>query len=421
MRIAMASEFAYPILGGVSEHVHFLSRELVALGHDVTVVTSNLTRSGRRATEVDRETELRDGYRTVRMGRSVLVVSNGSISRGSGAVGLKRRVRRALVGMDVVHAQGLAAPTLGLFALRTSTAPVTVGTFHSYFPDGNYQRIYRTFSPYVSNALARMDRRIAVSQPIVDTFEPLFPGGRWEIIPNGVDTELFRPLRPDEPAPAGPPRILFVGRFDPRNALDVLLDAAAILRDEGREFVVQVVGDGPTRPLYERQARRLGLWERVEWHGLRLEQRPARYREATIFAAPCTLASFGVVLLEALASGAPIVAADNIGFRQVIRDDMPASIVPPRDAPALAAALGALLDDPVRRTQWALRGRALVEARYAWPRVARRIEALYEEILEENGPGPRPAVRPWSRRQRGAPASGAAREPALGRHRAAGE
>jgi phosphatidyl-myo-inositol alpha-mannosyltransferase len=421
MRIAMASEFAYPILGGVSEHVHFLSRELVALGHDVTVVTSNLTRSAGRAAEVDREAERRDGYRTVRMGRSILVVSNGSISRGSGALALKHRMSRTLAGMDVVHAQGLAAPTLGLFALRTSTAPVTVGTFHSYFPEGNYQRLYRLFSPYVGNALARMDRRIAVSRPIIETFEPLFPGGRWEIIPNGVDTELFRPLRPNEPSPAGPPRILFVGRFDPRNALDVLLDAAAILRDQGREFVVQVVGDGPTRPLYERQARRLGLWKRVQWHGLRLDERPARYREATIFAVPCTLASFGVVLLEALASGAPIVAADNIGFRQVLRDDMPGTIVPPRDAPALAAALGALLDDPVRRMEWALRGRALVEARYAWPRVASRIEALYEEILEENGPGRRHAVRSWARVRGGAPPAAAVREPALGRRGVAEE
>ncbi len=397
----MVSEFAYPILGGVSEHVHFLSRELAALGHEVTVVTSKLTRAGGEAAEADREAERRHGYRTVRVGRSVLVVSNGSISRGSGGpVGFKRQVSRALAGMHVVHAQGLAAPTLPLFGLRTSTAPVTVGTFHSWFPDGTYQRIYRTFSPYVANALARMDRRIAVSQPIIDTFESMFPGGRWEVIPNGVDTDLFRPLRPDEPAPAGPPRILFVGRFDPRNALDVLLDAAAILRDQGREFVVQVIGDGPTRSRYERQARRLSLWDRIEWHGLRLDERPERYREATIFAAPCILASFGVVLLEALASGAPVVGADNIGFRQVIRDGMPGRLVPPRDAAGLAAALGELLDDPVRRTEWSLRGRALVEARYAWPRVARRIEALYEEVLDENGPYRRPPVRPWTRPDR---------------------
>ena len=397
----MVSEFAYPVLGGVSEHVHFLSRELVALGHDVTVVTSHLTRGAAAAAEADREAERRHGYRTVRVGRSVLVVSNGSISRGTGGVGVKRRLARVLEGMDVVHAQGLAAPTLGLFALRTSTAPVTVGTFHSYFPDGNYQRIYRAFSPYVANALQRMDRRIAVSQPIIDTFAPLFPGGRWEIIPNGVDTALFRPLADGDPGPPGPPRILFVGRFDPRNALDVLLDAAAVLRDRGRQFVVQVIGDGPTRPLYERQARRLGLWDRIEWHGLRLEERPERYREATVFAAPCTLASFGVVLLEALASGTPVVGADNIGFRQVIRDDMPGLLVPPRDAEGLAAALGSLLDDPARRAEWARRGRALAEARYAWPNVARRIEALYGEILDENGSARRPAVRPWRARRAG--------------------
>jgi phosphatidylinositol alpha-mannosyltransferase len=244
-----------------------------------------------------------------------------------------------------------------------------------------------------------MDRRIAVSEPCVETFETLFPGGRWAIIPNGVDTRVFRPLQPWEAEPDGPSRILFVGRFDQRNALDVMLDAAAALRAQGRDFVLQVVGDGPTRPLYERQARRLGLWEHVEWHGLRLSERPRLYREATVFAAPCVLASFGVVLLEALASGTPIVCADNIGFRQVLRDGMPGRLVPQRDAEALAAGIAETLDDPARRAVDAVEGRALVEERYAWPRVAARVEALYREVLEENGPRRRRRVRPWAARR----------------------
>src|SRR5262245_19532764 len=120
----MVTEFAFPILGGISEHVHNLSRELVALGHTVTVLHGRVVgRGGAALREVD-AANLRDhGYRTVRMGWSLPLISNGSISRASIGIGLKPRVARAIAAADVVHAQGLAPPTLPLFALRTTHAP----------------------------------------------------------------------------------------------------------------------------------------------------------------------------------------------------------------------------------------------------------------------------------------------------------
>jgi phosphatidylinositol alpha-mannosyltransferase len=386
LRVAMVSEFAYPVLGGVSEHVHFLSRGLAARGHDVTVITSNVGDAG-EAAALDRRGWSEHGYRTVRLGRSVPVLSNGSISRFSAGLGLQHRLGEALRDADVVHAQGLAPPTLPLFALRSSVAPVTVGTFHTYFDGGHWA--YRLFLRYVQTALSRMDRKIAVSDACIQALEPYFPGP-YEVIPNGIDTDLYRPLVPGERAPAGPPRILFVGRFDPRNALGDLLEAAARLRREGRDFVVQVVGDGPARPIYEKRARRLGLWDRIEWLGLVNEDRPRLYREATVLAAPCVLASFGVILLEAMASGIPVVCADNIGFRQVIRDGAPGRFVPPHDPAALAAGLAEVLDDPGLRADWGTRGRRVTEERFAWPQVAARIEDLYLEILAEKGRGPAP-------------------------------
>jgi phosphatidyl-myo-inositol alpha-mannosyltransferase len=381
VKIMMVSEFAYPTLGGVSEHVHFLSRELARMGHDVTVLTGHLGDTE----QYDAGLEEAAGYRVLRVGRSVPVVSNGSISRLSVGVGLKRRVARAIRGADVVHAQGLAPPTLPLFALRSTSAPVTVGTFHTYFDGGHWA--YRVFFKYVRTALDALDRSVAVSDACVEALHPYFPGP-YEIVPNGIDCELFHPLDNNEARPAGPPRILFVGRFDPRNALGTLLDAAAQLRDEGRDFLVQVVGDGPTRSIYERQARRLGLWDRIEWHGLVLEGRPTLYREASVFACPCTLASFGVVLLESLASGTPVVCADNIGFRQVIRDGMPGRFVKPHDAADLARGIAATLDSPDAYGAEATLGRALAVERYSWPTVARRIESLYLEVLTEKGLAP---------------------------------
>jgi phosphatidyl-myo-inositol alpha-mannosyltransferase len=380
LRIAMVTEFAYPVLGGVPEHVHNLSRQMAARGHDVTVVTSGAPFvMRRRARAVDRENRSRHGYRTVRIGISMPIVSNRSIARVTVGWRVKARVARALAGMDVVHAQGLAPPTICLWALRASRAPANVGTFHTYFEGGHWA--YKYFFAYVRSTIARTDRLIAVSEAPVTALRPYF-GRDFDIVPNGVDTELYRPLGPEEPRPPGPPRILFVGRFDPRNGLDVLLAAARILQDEGRDFVVQVVGDGPMRPVYHRQARRLGVSQRVQWLGLLDRERPRLYREATVFAAPCVLASFGVVLIEAMASGTPLVCADNVGFRQVIRDGAPGRFVPPRDAAALAAGIGELLDDPDARADWAARGRAIAVERYSWEGVARRVEEVYAEILE---------------------------------------
>ena len=392
LRIAMVTEFAYPVLGGIPEHVHNLSRELARRGHDVTVLTSRAPIPlRRRARNIDRENLVRHGYRTVRLGMTMPVVSNGSVSRVTVGLRVKPKVAAALEGMDVVHCQGMAPPMIPLWAMRTSRAPANVGTFHTYFEGGHWG--YRWFFAYVRNTIARTDRLIAVSDACVQALRPWFPQ-RFDVIPNGVDTDLYRPLAEGEGRPAGPPRILFVGRFDSRNRLDVLLAAARVLKDEGHDFVVQIVGDGPLRRRYQRQARALGVDDRVQWLGLLDEERPRLYREATVFAAPCVLASFGVVLIEALASGTPIVCADNVGFRQVIRDGAPGRFVAPGDAHDLAAGIAELLDDPARRADWGVRGRRIASERYSWSRVADRVEAVYFEILDAVGehPPPRPPV-----------------------------
>ena len=390
MRVAIVTEFAYPVLGGVSEHVHFLSRELVALGHEVSVVTGRLDDAFAATDPGDRENEIQHGYRTVRVGHSMRLVSNGSIAHMARGWRLQAQLGRALDGFDVVHAQVPHAPTLPQLAIRASIAPVTVGTFHSYF-EGRYVSLVKAFRPWLGNVLRRMDRLIAVSDVTRDLFEPLFPGP-WQVIPNGIDADLFRPLRAGERRPEGPPRVLYVGRLEPRNALDTLLEALVLLRREGRDAIVQVVGDGPMRERFQALARALGVDDRVEWLGPRLGDRPRLYREASVFACPCLIASFGVVLLEALASGTPIVATDNIGFRQVIRDGMPASFVPPREPVALARQIGALLDDPARGAEWGRTGRRLAVERYAWPQVAAEVAAVYEEVLHQNGPARRPPV-----------------------------
>ena len=383
LRIAMVTEYAYPVLGGISEHVHFLSRELAHRGHDVTVVTSRQHRKYRNDEDsIDRAHAHDAGYRTVRIGRSLPVISNGSIARVSAGPALKRRLARVQAPMDVVHAQGLAAPFLPLWSLRSSKALCTVGTFHTYFDGGHIA--YKVLHQYVATAFGNMDRKIAVSRACIDSLEQYFPNEDFDIVPNGIDIDFFSP-RETLSETQETPRILFVGRFDPRNGLGTLIDAARILVDRGIDFRVQVIGDGPARPMYERHARRAGVWDRIEWLGLLNEERPEIYRNATVLAAPCTLASFGVVLLEGFASGSLIVCADNIGFRQVIRDGAPGEFVNGDDPTALADGLTKVLADRQLQRDWGARGRMIAETRYSWSIVAERVEAIYREVLEGKG------------------------------------
>jgi phosphatidyl-myo-inositol alpha-mannosyltransferase len=393
VRVAIVTEHAYPMVGGIAEHVHHLSRERVALGHEVRVVTAAPLAGGEALGALDEESAARHGYRTVRVGRLLPVPAGGGSGRLPVGPRLRARVDRAVEGAEVVHVHGSRGPVLSLLALRDAERrpAAAVGTFHTWL-EGEGGLGQRAFRGYAAAAVAALDRRIAVSEACARGVERVFPG-RYDVIPNGVDCRLFRPLLPHEGRPDGPPRILFVGRLEPRTGLGTLLRAAAILRAQGRRFLLQVVGDGATRPRYERDAARLGLEDVVEWCGTLRDERARLFREATVLAAPVSRASFGVVVVEALASGTPVVAVDNPGFREVL-SEAPGLLVPPDDPVALSAGLARLLDDHPLRAQWSLAGRRIAERRYDWDALSRRIEAVYREALEDRG-GPGPA-RGWA-------------------------
>src|SRR5436309_2363989 len=157
-----------------------------------------------------------------------------------------------------------------------------------------------------------------MSQPVVDANARYFRAD-WDIIPNGVDTSLFRSngerRRPMD-ALTDHPRLLFLGRIEPRNGLGTLLDSMPRILARFPGAVLTVVGDGPWRRYYERRARELGA--SVRFVGQVLGDRPAYYASADLYLCPTTIASFGVTLLEAMACGTPMIVSDNLGFRWVI-------------------------------------------------------------------------------------------------------
>lgn len=362
LRIALVSEYYYPHLGGVCEHVHFFAREARRLGHEVDIVTSRIPHALPQP-------------HVIRLGRSVPVFFNGSQARITIGRGLRREMRAVLRDgrYDVVHVHSPLTPTLPLLAIEEAEVPV-IGTFHTYF---DRSRNYRAFRSFFQRRLDMLSAAIAVSQSTIVALERYFDAD-WMIIPNGIDSDLFRP---DVPRPFGMrddvPAILFLGRFDPRNGLSTLIDAFKRVKGRGRRAQLVVVGDGSQRRRYYRQA---GGDQDILFTGAVLDGRPSYYAHSAIYACPTTKASFGITLLEAMACQTPILCSDILGFRDVVMHGREALMVPCGDRNALANGLVRLLDDEGLRARLGETGRVRA-LEYDWRRVTASILDVYEDVL----------------------------------------
>jgi phosphatidylinositol alpha-mannosyltransferase len=280
--------------------------------------------------------------------------------------------------VDVVHIHGGLAPTFGVvapFAAWDLDLPV-VATFHSWFPKSHLLGLFRRPAQW---AMDHHAANIAVSQPVVEA-HARYVRADWEIIPNGVDTGFFRPngRQPDDALSQGP-RLLFLGRLDPRNGLETVLRAMPGVLERYPDTTLVVAGDGPLRPLYERLARPVA--ERVRFIGRVNGDRPDVYGSADLYLCPTTKASFGITLLEAMACGTPLVVSDITGFRELVSGGTEAVLVDKDDADAWARTAVELIADPARRG--AMRDAGLAKARtFAWPRVAEQVFAVYERVTK---------------------------------------
>jgi phosphatidylinositol alpha-mannosyltransferase len=374
MRIALVTEFYYPHLGGVTEHVHHLARLLNAAGHPTIVVTGRMTVP---IGTPDADEYEQDDAHVHRVGTSRVIYSSGSFARVTTGWRLQRQLRELFrrERIDLVHVHGGLAPTLGLvgpLAAWELDLPV-VATFHSWF---SRSALAWTFQRPLQQWLDRHAAAIAVSQPVVDAHSRYFRAN-WEIIPNGVDTSLFQPG--DRPGEGGAgPRLLFLGRLDPRNGLETVLKAMPAVLKHHPDATLTVAGDGPLRGIYERLARPVA--DRVRFLGRVNGNRPEVYGSADLYLCPTTKASFGITLLEAMACGTPLLVSDITGFRELVNGGTEAALVPKNDAGAWAAATLELLGDPARRRAMGKAGLAKAQ-RYAWPRIAEQVMTVYRRVL----------------------------------------
>ena len=369
MKIGIVSQSYYPRPGGVTEVVHHTARELRLLGHEVRIVTTHY----RGAEQPDPD--------VIRIGRNVLVPMNGAWVNMTVGADLSGELRRifARERFDVIHTHCPLVPTLPLMTIGVAPPEQRlVGTFHAA-ADRNLA--YALFRAPLDRRAARLDARMAVSEAARAFASKYFPGA-YEIVPNGIDCARFRPdLEPIARLRDGRFTILFVGRLDRRKGLSYLCRALPrIARELGGAVRLVIVSDrGVRRFLCPRPIDRRGA--EILWTGpVTREELPRYYASADVFCSPATgQESFGIVLLEAMATRTAVVASDIPGYRTIVEHDRNGVLVPPRDVDALARMIVDLARDDARRTRLAREGRRTAE-RYDWPIVARRLDEIYRRV-----------------------------------------
>lgn len=378
MKIALVSPYDYPYPGGVVKHISYLDKEFRRLGHDVRIIAACSDDVGDVPTQVIKVS-----------GSIVHIPFAGSVARITLSPRVYRRVKKILKReqFDVIHLHEPLTPALPLAVLRhapLSPQAAVVGTFHAYresmHPGYEYARAI------VEPFFDRLDGHIAVSEVVRDYLVPYLPGD-YRIIPNGIDLERFSDLdlRPLEQFDDGKLNILFVGRLEKRKGFKYLLHAFAQVKvavPEARLIVVGAYDKDDKEPfvLYARQHR----LRDVRFIGYVSEDDlPRYYRTCHVFCAPSTgFESFGIILLEAMAAGKPIVASNIAGYRGVLADGEEGLLVQPEDERRLADALVRLLKDPLLCERMGRQGQAKA-ADYSWDKVAQQILDYYRELLEE--------------------------------------
>ncbi len=396
LRICLVSAAYRPYPSGVSEHVHHLAEALRDLGQDVRILTTSFGRD--KGTKGVREavSSPESGHSiprspdpptpssipVTRFGRAILVPGNGSYTTLPFGFGLPFQVplflRRHRI--DLIHCHGAFPLDIGYWALIGTRIPAVV-TFHTLAGPPSEPLLW-VFRALFAGLNRRISARIAVSQAGGEYARRFFPG-HYRVIHNGVDLERFRQ---DAPVPevmrGNRPTILYVGRFDKRKGLPVLLKAMPRVIAAVPSVRLVAVGGGLLADGCRRLVQELGIRDHVSFPGrVTGDELPGYYAGCTVFCSPATGGeAMGVVLIEAMATGRPVVASDITGYNEVVTTGVAGLLVPAGDAAALAAALNqVLLSAELRAT---LSSGARARAReFAWPGIARRVGQVYREIV----------------------------------------
>ena len=371
LKVGFISPYDHAFHGGVASHITMLSAQFREWGHSVKIIAP--CSSPERITDED----------FVPMGRPVPVPSGGSIARVSFSIWLRPRIKQFLrqESFDVIHLHEPFAGVvpLSVLSLANSVESVSVATFHTY----RGTRLYGIGGKRIVMPLfRRLQGRIAVSESAFQFVSRHFPGD-YQIIPNGINVDEFADADPIPQLMDGKINLLFLGRLEKRKGLRYLLGAYSKLKWDWPELRLIVVGPGkPDDESYRIMSER--NLQDVLFVGNVSDHEKARYfKSAHIYCSPATgRESFGIVLLEAMASGTPVVATDIAGFAGVVSHGDNGLLVPPKKEEELADAILTLLRDPGLRTRLAVSGVARADE-FRWERVAAKVIDYYQLCLNE--------------------------------------
>lgn len=371
MKICLVSPYDFSVAGGVNDHIMHLAENFRAMGHTVKIIAPSS--APREEKEGEGFTVDGDNYY---VGNVVPIKANGSVARITLSLNLAGKIKHILrqEQFDVIHIHEPLQPALPLTVLA-HTHTLTVGTFHA-FAQSNIAYYYGR--PILRYFVARLDGRIAVSQPAADFVGRYFPGD-YDIIPNGVSLERFQ--RVVEPIPEfndGKLNIIFVGRIsEPRKGLKYLLRAFSLMKQQLPNVRLIVVGKGKETG-YRRYLEKHDIKDVVFTGFVSEEDKPRYYRSAHVFCAPAIGGeSFGITLIEAMASGLPVVASDIPGYASVLEHGKQGFLVEPKNKEALALALVRLLSDVDLRQRMGASA-SLKANEYNWEKVSKRVLGFYD-------------------------------------------
>ena len=377
MKIALVSPYDFAHPGGVPNHISSLEHYLTLMGHEVKVIAP----ASRAVTAF--------GDRFIPIGKPRPIPSSGSIIRISISLRLASTIKEVFnrEKFDIIHLHEPFMPMLCSAVLRFSNT-VTVGTFHAADgkPGYNWGRPISTWM--IKRRLHNLHGKIAVSNPAMKYHSRYIPGP-FEIIPNGVDTKHFNPdVAPIEKFCDGKKNILFVGRLEYRKGLNYLLKAYLQVKPQIPDSRLIVVGPGTRlRKRYEKWIQRNRLEDVIFVGYASEEDKPRYFKTADIYCAPSTgHESQGIVLLEGMAVGTPIVASNIEGYASVVTHGEEGLLVPPRNEGELARALISLLEDEPLRQEMGAKGRITAED-YSWESVAQRVVDFYTKVMSESPMG----------------------------------
>jgi len=371
MNIGLVSPYDYTYPGGVNTHISNLAMTMAGMGHRVKILAPCSDKSA-----LPRTTPI------IPLGRTIPYPSNGSVARLTLSLWLMPKVKAIIEEekFEILHFHEPLFPSLPWMVLPYSHS-VNVATFHAY-----YRRSagYRLGKPLLMRFYNKLDGRIAVSEPARKFVSRYFPGD-YRVIPHGVDLERFSPkVAPIDKYNDGKLNILFVSRLEKRKGAKYLLQAYRKAKNDCPPSRLILVGPGDkAQREYERWVRAVKLEDVVFTGHVPYADLPRYYHTADIFSIPAVgQESFGIVLLEAMAAGKPIVATNIEGYASVVNSGVEGILVKPKDEQSLASALVSLANDKNLREQMGAKGRAKAEA-LSWPKIAQRTLDFYQECMKE--------------------------------------